>query len=192
MNTNILRDCFSSPSTIEAFLCQSFLFQRARAPVKSFASPKQPPDKRRQMSAKLHCLYGVPILSYGRTRGSKTYPFACSKVYDIREYTTRTRWGPFMDEGPGPIGSEGNRDGQDGVPEDRVDWEKVEAIMIVLWFNMTSKGLDQLPVFQQFWGVPFAGCWPNSYIPLPANRRVTDLELEDPYDVTGTWVRVCY
>lgn len=144
------------------------------------------------MSAKLHCLYGVPILNYGRTRGSKTYPFACSKVYDIREYTPRTRWGPFVDEGPGPIGSEGNEEGQAGVPEDRVDWEKVEAIMIVLWFNMTSKRLDHLPVFQHFWGVPFPGCWPNSYIPSPTNRRVTDLELEDPYDVTGTWVRVRY
>ncbi|ROW09504.1 hypothetical protein VMCG_02642 [Cytospora schulzeri] len=189
-NTSILRDCFSTQSTIEAFLCQSFLFQRARAPVKNFASPKQPPDKTRQMSAKLHCLHGVPILQYGRTRGSKTYPFACSKVYDIREYTPRTRWGPFLDEGPWPIGSAGNEEGQEGVPEDRVDWEKVEAIMIVLWFNMTSKRLDHLPVFRHFWGVPFAGCWPNSYIPSPMNRRVTDLELEDPYDVTGTYVRV--
>ncbi|KUI68488.1 hypothetical protein VM1G_03941 [Cytospora mali] len=188
-NTNILRECFSSPSTIDAFLCQSFLFQRARGPVKDFGH-KQPPDEERQMSAKLHCLYGVPILNHGSTRGSKTYPFACSKVYDIREYTQRTRWGPFLDEGPGPIGSEGNEEAQKGVPEDRVDWEKVEAIMIVLWANMSSKGLDRLPVFKHFWDVPFAGCWPNSYIPSPTNRRVTSLELEDPYDVTGTWLRV--
>lgn len=77
-----------------------------------------------------------------------------------------------------------------GVPDDRVDWEKVEAIMIVLWANLKSKELDRLPVFQQFWGVSFAGSWPNSYIPLPMNRDVKDLELQDPYDVSGTWLRV--
>lgn len=96
----------------------------------------------------------------------------------------------FMDDGPGPIGSEGNEGGQLGLPDDRVDWEKVEAIMIVLWSNLKNKQLDRMPVFQQFWGVPFAGCWPNSYIPLPLNREVTDLELQDPYDVSGTWLRV--
>lgn len=96
-----------------------------------------------------------------------------------------------MDEGPGPIGSEGNEEGQLGIPDDRVDWEKMEAIMIVLWYNLKSKGLDRLPVFQQFWDVPFAGCWPNSYIPMPLHREIKDVELEDPYDVSGTWLRVC-
>lgn len=97
----------------------------------------------------------------------------------------------FVDEGPGPLGSEGNEDGQLGIPDDRVDWEKVEAIMIVLWYNLKNKGLDRLPVFQQFWDVPFAGCWPNSYIPMPLNREIKEVELEDPYDVSGTWLRVC-
>lgn len=95
-----------------------------------------------------------------------------------------------MDDGPGPIGSEGNEEGQLGIPDDRVDWEKVEAIMIVIWYNMKNKGLDRLPVFQQFWGVPFAGCWPNSYVPLPLHRELKDIDLEDPYDVSGTWLRV--
>lgn len=189
-NVSILRECFSEESTVHAFLCRSFLFQRARAPVKKFVSPKQPPTEERQMSAKLHCLYGAPVLNFSRLRSSRTHPFAISKVYDIREYTTRTRWGPFMDEGPGPVGSEINEDGQEGLPGDKVDWEKVEAIMIVLWHNMKTKGLDRLPVFSQFWGTPFAGCWPNSYVPEPRNRDITDLELEDPYDVTGTWLRV--
>lgn len=189
-NVSILRECFSSESTVHAFLCRSFLFQRARAPVKKFSFPKQPPTEERQMSAKLHCLYGAPVLNFSRLRSSRTHPFAISKVYDIREYTTRTRWGPFMDEGAGPMGSEVNEDGQQGLPGDRVDWEKVEAIMIVLWHNMKTKGLDRLPVFNQFWGKPFAGCWPNSYVPEPTNRDITDLELEDPYDVTGTWLRV--
>ncbi|KAL2277035.1 hypothetical protein FJTKL_00328 [Diaporthe vaccinii] len=180
-NVSILRECFSPESTVHAFLCRSFLFQRARSPVKKFISPKQPPTEERQMSAKLHCLYGAPVLNFSRLRSSRTHPFAISKVYDIREYTARTRWGPF-------IGSETNEDGQ--LPGDRVDWEKVEAIMIVLWHNMKTKGLDRLPVFSQFWGKPFAGCWPNSYVPEPRNRDITELELEDPYDVTGTWLRV--
>lgn len=184
-NASILRECFSEESAVHAFLCRSFLFQRARAPIKKFTSPKQPPTEERQMSAKLHCLYGAPVLNYGRLRSSRTHPFAISKVYDIREYTARTRWGPFMDEGPD--GSEAN---EDGPPGDRVDWEKVEAIMIVLWHNMKTKGLDRLPVFSQFWGRPFGGCWPNSYVPEPRNRDVTDLDLQDPYDVTGTWLRV--
>ncbi|KAH8750559.1 F-box domain-containing protein [Diaporthe sp. PMI_573] len=189
-NVSILRECFSEESTVQSFLCRSFLFQRARAPVKNFVSPRQPPTEERQMSAKLHCLYGAPVLNFSRLRSSRTHPFAISKVYDIREYTTRTRWGPFMDAGPGPVGSEVNEDGQEGLPGDKVDWEKVEAIMIVLWHNMKTKGLDRLPVFSQFWGRPFAGCWPKSYVPEPRNRDIKDLELEDPYDVTGTWLRV--
>ena len=127
-NVSILRECFSSEQTVHAFFCRSFLFQRARTPVKKFSFPKQPPTEERQMSAKLHCLYGAPVLNFSRLRSSRTHPFAISKVYDIREYTTRTRWGPFMDEGPGPVGSEVNEDGRQGLPGDKVDWEKVEAI----------------------------------------------------------------
>ncbi|KAG8166567.1 hypothetical protein KVR01_002256 [Diaporthe batatas] len=190
-NASILRECFSHESAVHAFLCRSFLFQRARAPIKKFTSPKQPPTEERQMSAKLHCLYGSPVLNYGRLRSSRTHPFAISKVYDIREYTARTRWGPFMDEGPdgSHVGDDGPRD----QPGYKVDWEKVEAIMIVLWHNMKLKGLDRLPVFNHFWGRPFGGCWPDSYVPEPTNRHVTDLDLQDPYDVTGTWLRiVCF
>lgn len=48
------------------------------------------------MSAKLHCLYGDMTLECARTRtrGLRVYPYACSKVYDLREFTPRTRWGP--------------------------------------------------------------------------------------------------
>ncbi|KAG6366353.1 hypothetical protein INS49_000530 [Diaporthe citri] len=119
-NVSILRECFSSESTVHAFLCRSFLFQRARTPVKKFSFPKQPPEER-QMSAKLHCLYGAPVLNFSRLRSSRTHPFAISKVYDIREYTT-----------PDAMG----------------------------------------------------------YVPEPRNRDIADLELEDPYGVTGTWLRV--
>lgn len=93
-NTHVLRECFASPTAIEPFLCRSFLFQRAKAPTREFPFPKQPPSEERQMSAKLHCLYGDMVLNWSRTRASRTYPFAASKVYDIRECTPRTRWGP--------------------------------------------------------------------------------------------------
>ena len=74
---------------------------------------------------------------------------------------------------------------------DRDDWEKVEAIMIVLRANIQNKGLDNFPIFTNFWNTPFPGTWPNSYIPMPLNREITPLETGDPYDVSGTWLRVC-
>jgi hypothetical protein len=68
-------------------------------------------------------------------------------VYDVREYTRENGWGPFLD---------------DGVS---VDWEKMEAILLVLGTNIRSKGLERFPIFWLFWGKPFAGCWGSSYIP---------------------------
>jgi hypothetical protein len=103
-------------------------------------------------------------------------PFACSKVYDLRQYTQKTKWGPFMDD-----------------DSDRVDWEKVEAIMIVLGANLELVGMHNFPICQNYWEVPFAGVWPNSYRALPIDRSDTEsdpLDLKDPYGVTGTWLRV--
>ncbi|KAK6827792.1 F-box domain-containing protein [Apiospora arundinis] len=144
----------------------------------TFASP---PKKEHQMSAKLHCLYGVPMLYAQRspheTRQGKMSPFACSKVYDIRQYTARTRWGPFMDDG-----------------SDRVDWEKVEAILLVIGANLKELGLNSFPICKNFWDTPFAGVWPRSYLALPMDDEEvieqSPLELQDPYGVTGTWLRV--
>jgi hypothetical protein len=103
------------------------------------------------------------------------YPFACSKVYDLRQYTAATRWGPFMNDG-----------------SLRVDWEKVEAILLVLRSNILNKNLDTFPIFANFWNTPFAGPWEGSYIPWPPpeERGVSELERRDPYDVSGTWLRV--
>ena len=176
-NAEILRELFSDIRNREIFFCRSFLFDRARGPPRpGELERRRSPDavERYQQSSKLHCLYGVPILNHGRTRSSRMYPFACSKVYDIREYTDNTKWGPFMDD-----------------DTDRVDWEKVEAIMIVLRANIQNKGLDNFPIFTNFLNTPFPGTWPNSYIPMPLNREITPLETGDPYDVSGTWLRVC-
>ena len=47
------------------------------------------------------------------------HPYARSRLYDLRRYKPSNYWGPFMDDGSG-----------------RIDWEKVQAIYIVLGFGL--------------------------------------------------------
>lgn len=134
-------------------------------------------DRTHQQSAKLHCLYGTPILNVGRLRSTRTYPFACSTVYDMRGHTEGTRWGPFRDDG-----------------SERVDWEKVEAVMVVLGYNIQSKRFVS-KLFSDVWSSPFSGSWTQSYLSGSMgspSREISSLELNDPYGVTGTWYRVCF
>ncbi|KAI8158631.1 hypothetical protein K4K49_004576 [Colletotrichum sp. SAR 10_70] len=169
-NAAFLARAFREEPARLAFLCRSFIFERARSEVRPIRIPEKPKEAHQQ-SAKLHCLYGRPILNCGRTRSSRVYPYACSKVYDLRQYTPRTKWGPFMDD-----------------DTDRVDWEKVEAILIVLGSNISSQNLTA-KVFSNLWERPFVGSWAGSYVPAP-NRGIQDLDLKDPYGVAGTWLRV--
>lgn len=172
-NALLLAEFFSDDANQAAFLSRSFIFERARGEAKNLSDPAR---QEHQMSAHLHCLYGIPLLKHGRTRSSRMYPFACSKVYDLREYTDGTLWGPFM------------RDGSV-----RVDWEKVEAILLVLRSNIMTKELDAFSsFFSHSWNIPFAGPWEGSYIPWPsvAERALSELERRDPYGVSGTWLRV--
>ena len=172
-NTVLLRAMFRKESTVEAFLTRSFLFERARGQMQPMRIVDDGRDKaRHQQSAKLHCLYGEPILNIGRTRSSRMYPFACSKVYDLRQYTDRTMWGPFMDDGSG-----------------NVDWERMEAILIVLGSNIKHKHLLASRNFRNIWATPFEGSWPGSYLGVP-RIKAAPLDLEDPYNVAGTWLRV--
>lgn len=117
------------------------------------------------------------MMQAGRTRSARTYPYACSKVYDLRQYTTRTRWGPFRDDDTG-----------------RVDWEKLEAVMIVLCKNITFRwpGAD---VFNDIFHNPFFGSFPHSFRYQSGEENVPDfgdaeLNERDPYGVTGYWYRV--
>ncbi|EGO59946.1 hypothetical protein NEUTE1DRAFT_38488 [Neurospora tetrasperma FGSC 2508] len=88
---------------------------------------------------------------FGRTSlVPRLYPYAVSKVYDLREYTTRSKWGPFRADGSG-----------------KVDWEKVEAILLVLRTNIKLKELDRIPMVGNVWNTPFAGCWEGSLCRLP-------------------------
>ncbi|KAI4603336.1 hypothetical protein KJ359_006129 [Pestalotiopsis sp. 9143b] len=178
-NAALLIKVFSDDGNRNAFLERSFLYERAKGELPRDAPFASPPRTEHQQSAKLHCLYGVPLLHFGRTqyetRASVMGPFACSKVYDLRQYTEQTHWGPFMDDG-----------------SDRTDWEKVEAIMLVLGSNLNRLGLNRFPICKNFWDMPFAGVWPGSYMPLPILEREKGdgEEFDDPYGITGTWLRV--
>lgn len=197
-NADLLSAIFQSETSQAAFLCQSLIFRLARGELHSAADlPLLRPRADHQKSAQLHCLYGVPVLYAApeshRTRRSKMSPYACAKVYDLRQYTDKTKWGPFMDD-----------------DSDRVDWEKVEAIMLVIGANLRKLGLTKFPVCRNFWETPFAGTWPQSYKPLPIIPDVKEqlepgaaaeqseqsespqpsLQDQDPYGITGTWLRV--
>ena len=157
--------------------------------IPSRASAPQSYD--RQLSAKLHCLYGIPVRTVRKTRESSPpryslrhdtaniHPYARSRVYDLRQHTEDgTFWGPFLDDGL-----------------QTVDWEKLEAIMIILDYNLRRS----TEVHRQYEGVlelqdePWVGATPRSFIsPLQCApmEPTLPLETQDPYNVTGTWTRV--
>ncbi|KAI5866779.1 hypothetical protein GGS23DRAFT_552043 [Durotheca rogersii] len=179
LNADLLSAIFKQETNQSAFLRRSFIYERARGECSIDNQVEAARREDHQKSAHLHCLYGVPVLyahsESHRTRRSRMSPFACSKVYDIRQYTENTMWGPFMDDDTG-----------------RVDWEKVEAIMVVIGSNLRKLGLTKFPVCRNFWEMPFAGTWPHSYkpIPIPTSHEPGPLDLQDPYGVTGMWLRV--
>ena len=192
-------------------MCDSALFARARGDRPSLRSA----TPRHQLSAKLHCLHGAPIEEAEVFGGREVYPYACSMVYDLRNYTDKTGWGPFAPDGSG-----------------RVDWEMMEAITVVLGHNLRQCRVFQNVLIQPLWSRPFAGIAPNSHvlspsvdtiavapsprprspIPGPVSSRISaalaaaDEEaailslpsmrenppppLADPYGITGTWMRV--
>ncbi|KAL1861671.1 hypothetical protein VTK73DRAFT_6979 [Phialemonium thermophilum] len=172
-NLEFLRKLFARKHNRVAFLMRSSLFEFARGETYRF---REPPLPEQQQSAKLHCLFGTAILRCGRTRSSRMHPYACARVYDLRRYTQATMWGPFMSDGSG-----------------RVDWERVEAVMIVLSQNIRDKNINSSPLFANLWKSPFAGSWPNSYVPWPPDREPLSLDDQDPYGVSGTFMRiVCF
>jgi hypothetical protein len=181
-NAKFVKKVFEGLDMRRTFMQRSVIFERTRdqrsAPApRLFRPPVEPtthfpPKVEHQQSAKLHCLYGRPITQLGHQKLDQVYPFARSKVYDLRQYTRLTRWGPFMDDVTG-----------------RVDWEKVEAVMVVLGHNMSlhqpTYGCLPCPL----WELPFSGSWPNSYKASPG-ATLSELDARDPYGVTGCWCRV--
>jgi hypothetical protein len=158
----------------------------------------------RQLSAKLHTYYGTSSEVLGRTRSKAAHPYARSKVYDLRNYNDQNYWGPYLDD-----------------KSLNVDWEKVEAIMIDLGYNMqrATDGLDDTRDGDvDMYDRPFEGITPHSYTPIKefvcpgAKALVTSgtwkaldrqmkclteqpdmpLDARDPYGVSGTWRRVTW
>lgn len=239
-NLELLNAAFHDTDNIDTFLCSSSLFDRAGNELQTPAET----EELRQASAKLHCLYGVPIdvlpsartftsllltqltgvtggsatitlttsntnpsgrrssdgddhppsaFTRSATRPLLTHTFARSKVYDLREYSEGSLWGPFLADG-----------------SQRVDWEKVEAIMIVLGFNLRKFADRSAGRFPRIWEDPFVGATAGSYHAPPRIestpeedgaeemepelKRVRDLALDldsrDPYGVSGSWMRV--
>jgi hypothetical protein len=65
-NASLLAELFADDGNRSAFLKRSFLYERARGELPRDAPFASPPRTEHQQSAKLHCLYGVPLLHFGR------------------------------------------------------------------------------------------------------------------------------
>ena len=147
------------------------------------------PHSLRQLSARLHCLYGVSISTLRkhtisparyslRSDTASLVAYARSAVYDLRQQTDHTFWGPFLDDGL-----------------QTVDWEKMEAIMIVLDHNL-KLSIENNHVCEGMKLVkdkPFDGATPKSFVSQPSSlpmEPAIPLEAQDPYGITGTWMRV--
>ncbi|KIW88194.1 uncharacterized protein Z519_11305 [Cladophialophora bantiana CBS 173.52] len=113
------------------------------------------------------------------------HPWARSRVYDLRRYNHLNMWGPFTDDGT-----------------QRIDWEKVQAIMIVLGYNhrmyTERRGLSDTDVLGGLrgspppstgegsrssassarsnilkpWETPFSGIAPDSYVSSPLTGKI--------------------
>ena len=191
LNTAFLDHHFTSRSNISAFLRRSSLFERCGYETDEPAEN----ESLQQLSAKLQGFYGhqVEPLSEDVDDGTavRVHPCARSRVYDLRRFSSDNLWGPFMDDG-----------------SQRIDWEKLQAIFIDLCFNLRMYGdrsrrmspgtSPMMSEVGSLWSQPFQGLAPQSYRSRPLSGTLTpvqnpDLIAQDPYGVTGTWMRiVCF
>jgi hypothetical protein len=189
-NIDLLNEFLEHPrehkANIEAFLCQSSTFARAKAYDEinlDWMDSLRPYDVR-QASARMHAQYGMAQMCPRRSRYRSAYGFAASMVYDLRNYKLSNFWGPFRDTG-----------------DAAVDWEKMEAVMIVLSHNLSMYRDHTGKVFKPPGNRPFLGATPNSYVHKPFDfphkePRVLEDPYNlsktgmDPYNISGTWMRV--
>lgn len=132
----------------------------------------------RQLSAKLHVYLGDPTRTLPRATHARVYPYATSMCYDLRNYTSQTLWGPFKADGNASV-----------------DWEKMEAIMIVLSENARGFRVNEDGLLRPLWNYFWDGSTQNSYVSrkLEGGELVKpDIDFEDPYGISGTWMRVCF
>lgn len=155
-------------------MCRSSLYSRSG----KFIQKEAETEEDRQLSAKLHCLFGIPSNSAGR-RVLSTHPYARSRVYDLRNYTDKTKWGPFLDDG-----------------SMRADWEMIESLMIVLGYNSGLCCRRFMHRFRPPWFEPLEGVFPERSKIMPQyptallSQPDIPLHLKDPYNISGVWSRV--
>jgi hypothetical protein len=170
-----IRDLFGwHPLNNDLFLRQSQkTYQRIQKHPAQRYPALSPEDK--QATAKLHVLRGI---TFHEAVGA--FPVAASNVYDLRQYTTQNMWGPYMNDGLATV-----------------DWEKIEAVMIVLTSNLGAYHTKGGGWIRTQWNNK---AWdgrarPNTY------RHISIRETEappmkstdwDPYNITGTWLRVSH
>ncbi|KAF1911944.1 hypothetical protein BDU57DRAFT_551544 [Ampelomyces quisqualis] len=162
-----------------AFMCRSSLYSRAGTELQKPASD----EESRQTSAKLHCLFGIPSSSSLGRRVLGTHPYARSRVYDLRNYTDATQWGPYRHDG-----------------SMRVDWEMIESLMIILGYNTGLCCRRFAPRFEPPWNDVLEGVVPEyqaltikGYPSKILYEPDVPLRLKDPYGVSGVWSRiVCF
>ncbi|KAF2438042.1 hypothetical protein P171DRAFT_166485 [Karstenula rhodostoma CBS 690.94] len=182
LNKKELSRLFSNPQTADMFLYKSSLYGRAGTGIQFQAQNLED----RQRSARLHSIYGIPNDITGR-RTLSTHPFARSRVYDLRNFSKRSRWGPFRNDG-----------------SMRVDWELIESIMVVLGYNNGLCSRRYMDRFILPWSAPFANIFQDRFAHLPftnmqpllpslTREPSLPLGLQDPYNVSGIWARmVCF
>ncbi|GAM86505.1 hypothetical protein ANO11243_045190 [Dothideomycetidae sp. 11243] len=124
---------------------------------------------------------------------------ARAKVYDLREYSMNSLWGPF--KGDGSL---------------EVDWEKIEAIMVLMGHNLRLWTRSVKPG-NALWYGPWEGLNPGSFLSrheeaaqetpdnavepdyqddnrspeeIKRDEAQAELDKQDPYGITGSWLRV--
>jgi hypothetical protein len=146
------------------FIHASSLFNKT--PQSPRRRRKASPHAHAQKVAHLHCLHGVrslpnadlDVAPYMEGTSLKAHSMARAHVYDLANYCWENKWGPFKDDGT--LG---------------IDWEKVEAIMIDLAFNLNSYDNQTGPPRSDMRCEPFVGVQPQSY-------ESVDTEVSDDTD----------
>lgn len=202
-NIELLTDWFAyRPENCDAFFYRSPIFEGTGARQLRSAARKTPASDV-QKSAHMHCLFG-PGITARKQHFRRFLGDARVLVYDLQYYDEAGNgWGPFLPDGSW-----------------RVDWERMEAILLVLSSNILTTFARVHTLTSPSWWAPFAGVSPRSFeavkVAKPApddepggrQRRdhradtiegefddelATELAARDPYGVTGTWGRiVCF
>jgi hypothetical protein len=178
---NFLVNLFEAQENIDTFLCSSSLFKHAGSAQARPATT----ETERQLSAKLHVLYGPLSIEPCAPDARPIHSYARSRVYDLRKYQRENFWGPFLDNGSG-----------------NVDWEKLQCIMVLLGHNLRTFAERTHGHFGTHREKAFLGTAPNSFTSTPScpshaammvKELTPPLAARDPYGVTGTWRRiVCF